>query len=149
MPSEIYIPEPFRRRYGGRNATLGSETLIYFRRLSDQHLVIPPVSWAKTPRGYVKMEANSAKELEKISKEFEAQKQREFAGIDEKQCQRIEAKHAEIRGRLHTRMNSAACSQLERDFIKAALKRLEAGEANLRPRRIEGHLACEDTEAER
>lgn len=139
--SNLYIPDAIRRR-DGRNATLGSETLIYFRRISDQHLIIPMVCWAQTPRGYVRMEANSAKELERVSREFEAQKQKEGAITDD-QYRRIEAKHAEIRGRLHTRMNSAACSQFERDFIKGALKHLEEGEQRLKRRRVEGHLAIE------
>lgn len=138
--SELYIPEAIRRR-DGRNATLGKETLFYFRRISDQHLIIPPVSWAKPPHGYVKMEANSAAELEKISREFEKQKQREFAQIDEVQCARIEAKHKQLRSKLHAAKNVAGTSNAARDMINHVLKRLEEGEKNLRQRRIEGHLA--------
>lgn len=105
--------------------------------------MIPPVAWAQTPRGYVRMEANSAHELERVSKEFEAQKKCEFAMIDEAQCARIEAKHKEIRGRLHAAKSCAGTSNAARDMIDRVLKKLEEGEKNLRQRRIEGHLAIE------
>lgn len=137
--SEIYLPAAVR----SRNATLGSETLIYFERLSDGRIIIPPVHWASPPPGYVKMEANSSAQLEKISRRFEAQKQSEWARVDERRCALIEAKHKEIRGRLQLRMKSAGCGLREKDFIRAALKKLEEGEKNLRQRRVTGNFAIE------
>lgn len=136
--AEIYLPAAVRRR----NATLGSETLIYFRRLSDQHLIIPPVCWARTPRGYVRMEANSARELEKVSREFEKQKEKAVALTDD-QIRRIESKHAEIRSRLHAAKHCAGTSNTARDMIDLALKRLDEGEQALKRRSIHGHLSIE------
>lgn len=139
MADKIWLPSHLRQR----NATLGSETLIYFQRISDGHLIIPPVCWAKTPDGYVRMEANSAKKLETVSKQFEAQKQREFAVVDERRCRIIEAKHKELRDRLNHAMANAP-TQRVKDFIRLALNRLEEGEQKLRPRKIEGHLLIEE-----
>jgi hypothetical protein len=142
-----------------RNAGLGSEKLIYFERLRDGHLIIPPVVNAPLPTcrlpqghdrnnpnclcGYVRREANSVRELEAVSKRKEAQRQADFARIDEVHVRRMEAKTAEIRRRLHHRMQETH-SQFEKDFIRGALKQLEAGEKNWRPRKIEGHFHIEE-----
>jgi hypothetical protein len=141
-----------------RNARLGSDTLVYFERVSDGHLIIPPVTWAPAPVcrlpqghdrqhpscmcGYVKKEARTVAELEAVSKRKEAQRKADFARVDEKHIQRMEAKTAEVRRRLHHRMQETK-SQFEKDFIRLTLKRLEEGEANWRGRRVEGHLAIE------
>lgn len=135
--SEIYIPEAVK----SRNAGLGKETLIYFRRIADQHIIIPMVAHALTPRGYVKMEANSARELERISKEYEVQKQREFAMIDEARQGKIEAYHKNLRSKLHEAKKTA--SPAGRDMIDRILRNLEEGERRLKFRKIEGHLAIE------
>src|SRR5208337_2005895 len=112
--SELILPR------GTRNARLGSEALIYFERVRDGHLIIPPVTWAPLPAcrlgqghsrdnpncmcGYVKREARSAKEIEQVSKRKEAQRKTDFARVDEKHIQIMEKKTAEIRRRLHVRM---------------------------------------------
>jgi hypothetical protein len=148
-----------------RNATLGSETLFYFQRVDDGRIIIPPVWWATPPEcrlpkghdrsdqncmcGYVKKEANSAHELERVSRLFERQRQAEFARVDEAHIKRMEAKMKEVRGKLHTAMHRSGISQFERDFIRAALKKLEAGEAGWRDRRVQGHFEIESTEAKR
>ncbi len=157
MP-ELWLPPSVRR-----NATLGSDALIYFERVSDGRLIIPPVSQAPTPTcrlpkphtqtreclcGYIKKEANSVHDLERISKRFEAQKKAEFAQIDEVHQKRIAAKMGQIRSRLHTRM-ATTHSQFEKDFIRAALKKLEEGEGGFAPRRVEGHFSIESEEARR
>ena len=153
--SEIYLHAAVRRR----NATLGSEKLIYFERVGDGRLIIPPVHWAplpvcKLPKphdrsnenclcGYVKREADSAAALEKVSRRFEAQKKSEWARVDENRCRIIEEYHKQLRSKLNAAMNSAGTSQLAKDLIKAALRKLEEGERNLRQRRIEGNFAIE------
>lgn len=129
-----------------RNATLGADTLIYFERLSDGHLIIPPVARAQTPKGYVRMEADSLRKLEQVSKRFEAQKRREFALVDEKFARKLEAKMSEIRGRLnHRRANTR--SQREKDIIGYVLQKLENDERAIRYRKIEGHLHIEEHES--
>lgn len=159
MP-KVWIP-PSSSVARSRNARLGSEALIYFERVGDGRLIIPPVCWAQVPVcklpkphertrdcvcGYIRREARTVQELEKISKRFEEQKKREFAMIDEPHRRRIAAKMAEVRSRLNTRLLQTD-SQFEKDFIRIALKRLEAGEKGWEPRRIEGHLHIESTEA--
>lgn len=135
-----------------RNAQLGKEALIYFRSISldpftgKQRILIPPVHQAPTPNGYVRCEANSVKELESVSREFEAQKRSDFGQVDEIHLQRVMAKMTAIRKRLNARLLSADCNQFERDFIRLSLIRLQDGEKNLQPRRIEGYLGCEATE---
>lgn len=146
-----------------RNAGLGNDKLIYFERVPDGRLIIPPVAYAPDPVcqipkphmltdnclcGYVRREADSVNDLERISRRYEAQKKSEFARVDEKHQARMEAKMAEIRSRLHYAAKNAR-TPLERDLIRAALKRLEPGEANWRPRRFEGHLQIEATEERR
>lgn len=153
---EIYIPEAIRRR---DNATLGSEKLIYFERVSDGRLIIPPVGWAPLPVchvpkphersddncvcGYVKREADSAAALDKISRRYEAQKKSEWARIDENRCRIIEEYHKNLRSKLHAVINSAESSPLAKDLIRAALKKLEEGERNLRQRTISGNFSIE------
>ena len=142
-----------------RNAGLGSEKLIYFERLRDGHIIIPPVIWAKLPVchlpqghdrnnpnclcGYVKKEANSARELEAVSRRKEAQRQADFARIDLPHQLRIARKMAEVRKRLNTRLLQTH-SQFEKDFIRAALKQLERGEKNWAPRKVEAHFHIEE-----
>jgi len=151
--SELILPR------NPRNARLGSEALIYFERIRDGHLIIPPVTWAPLPVcqlpaghsrenpncmcGYVKKEARSVKEIEQVSRRKEAQRKADFARVDEIHIRRMEAKTAEIRRRLHHRMQETH-SQFEKDFIRLTLKRLEAGEENWRGRKIEGHLHIEE-----
>ena len=141
------------------NARLGSEALIYFERIRDGHLIIPPVNWAPLPVcrlpqghsrdnpncqcGYAKREARSVREIEQVSKRKEAQRKADFARVDEVHIRRMEAKTAEVRRRLHARMQETH-SQFEKDFIRLTLKRLEDGERNWRERKIEGHLAIEE-----
>jgi len=93
--------------------------------------------------GYVKKEARSVKEIEQVSRRKEAQRKADFARVDEIHIRRMEAKTAEIRRRLHHRMQETH-SQFEKDFIRLTLKRLEAGEENWRGRKIEGHLHIEE-----
>jgi hypothetical protein len=154
--SSIWLPPHMRRKAG-----LGSDTLIYFERIGDGRLIIPPVPWAETPVcrlpkphprdrnclcGYIRKEANTVAELERVSKRKEAQRRQDFAAIDEPHQRRVAAKMAEVRSRLHHRMQTTH-SQYEKDFIRAALKALERGEVNWAPRQIEGHLQIESTEA--
>lgn len=156
--SELILPRTLAPR-NQRNARLGSETLIYFERVFDGHLIIPPVTWVPLPVcrlpqghshddancmcGYVKKEARTASELEAVSKRKEAQRKADFARVDEHHIRRMETKSAEIRRRLHHRMQETH-SQFEKDFIRLTLKRLEAGEANWRGRKIEGHFHIEE-----
>lgn len=142
-----------------RNAGLGSEKLIFFERVIDGHIIIPPVVSAPLPVcrlpqghdrknpnclcGYVRKEANSAKELEAVSRRKEAQRKVDFARVDEKHLRIMEAKMRAIRERLHTRM-SQTHSQFEKDFIRGALKSLEQGEKSWRPRQVDGHFHIEE-----
>jgi len=154
--SRIYLPKHVR----SRNAGLGSEKLIYFERITDGRIIIPPVWWAPLPVcrlpkphdigvnrdclcGYVKREANTAKELEAVSRRNEAQLQSEFAQVDEKFAAKLEAKMNEVRAKLRLAM-SRAKSNLERDTLKYALKKLEDRERSIRKRKVEGHLAIEE-----
>jgi hypothetical protein len=156
--SSLWLPPSMRR-----NATIGADALVYFERVSDGRLIVPPVREAKAPVcrlpkphpedrnclcGYIRKEATSVQELERVSKRFEEQKRKEFAQVDEVHQRRIAAKMSEIRARLHHRMQTTH-SQFEKDFIRAALKSLERGEQSWGPRRIEGHFAIESTEAPR
>lgn len=136
-----------------RNAGLGNETLYYFRSVSldpvsgKQRLLIPMVKEQPTPAGYVRCEANTRQELEKISREYEDQKRSDFARVDDLHLARMTAKLTAIRQRLNAKLLSATTSQFERDFIRMALKKLEEGEKNIQPRRIEGCLHMESHEA--
>lgn len=136
-----------------RNAGLGSDTLYYFRSiavdpvLGRQRIQVPMVKDQAPPDGYVRCEANSVKELEKVSREYEDQKRRDFARVDEAHLLRMTAKISAIRKRLNSRLLEAGVSQKERDFIRLALVRLQEGEKNIQPRKIDAHFAIESTEA--
>lgn len=135
-----------------RHATLGKESLIYFRSIAidnftgKQRIIIPMICDAKTPDGYVRCEANTVKDLESVSREFEAQKRADFAKVDEAHLQRMMVKVKSVRDRLNYRLLRTR-NQFEKDFIRLSLKKLEEGEKNLMPRRVEGCLAIESTEA--
>lgn len=135
-----------------RNAGLGADTLIYFRSIhidpitGRQRLSIPMVIDAPTPHGYVRCEANSVAELEKISREFEAQKKSDFARVDDNMLLQMQAKMSVIRGRMNYRLLRTT-SNKEKDILRAALKKLEETEKYLQPRRIEGCLGIEQAEA--
>ena len=135
-----------------RRAGLGKEALIYFRSIAidpvtgRQRLSIPMVCDAPTPAGYVRCEANSTADLEKISREFETQKKSDFARVDDNMLLKMHAKMSEIRSRMNYRLLRTTSSK-EKDILRAGLKKLEETEKYLQPRRIEGCLAIESTEA--
>jgi hypothetical protein len=146
--SELLLPRHLR------TPSVPDNVLIYFERVPDGRLIVPPVAHAPTPNcklgfrherthprclcGYVRREVRGVHELEAVSRRYEKQKQSEFAQIDEKHQARIAAKMAEIRSRLHYAMKTA--SPLGKDLIRAALKKLDDGERNWGPRKIEAHL---------
>jgi hypothetical protein len=152
--SELLLPRHMRPSFSGPD-----NVLIYFERVPDGRLIVPPVAHAPTPKcrltarhershpgclcGYVRREVSGARELEKISKRYEQQKRDDFAKIDEAHYNRIAAKMKEIRSRLNHQMANAR-SNREKDLIRYALKRLEEGEKNWGPRRIEAHLHIEE-----
>ena len=142
-----------------RTPSVADNVLTYFERVPDGRLIVPPVAHAPTPEcrlnfrherthpgclcGYVRREVRGARELEAVSRRYEKQKQSEFAQIDEKHQKRIAEKMGEIRSRLNHAMANAP-TQLAKDLIRAALKKLEEGERNWGPRKIEAHLHMEE-----
>lgn len=145
--SDVIVPSR------SRNAGLGSDTLYYFRSVSidpvlgRQRILVPMVKEQAPPDGYVRCEANSMKELERVSREYEAQKRSDFARVDAVYLAKVTAKIAMVRKRLNQRLMESGVSEFERDFIRVALVKLAEGEKNIQPRRIEGCFAIESTDA--
>lgn len=135
-----------------RSAYLGKDSLYYFRSIrldpvtGKQRLIIPMVIDADCPPGYVRCEANTVADLERVSREYEAQKRADFARVDEAHLARCTEKMRVLRGRIHDALNAATTNK-QKDVLRYILKKLEEGEKNFMPRRIEGHLAIESTEA--
>lgn len=122
-----------------------SEALVYFLN-AQGHIVIPMVGDAATPPGYERRTVKNMYEIEQVSRRYAAQKQRMFDTLDEASAKRVEDKMAEVRSRLHHRMQTTH-SQFEKDFIRYALQRLEEDERKLRIRQYEMHLEMEAKEA--
>jgi hypothetical protein len=121
-------------------------TFVYFENVLGR-IVIPPAIDGPTPDGYIRKEiqTRNIREVEAVSRRFNAQKQSDFAQMNEAQQARIEAAEAIVRSNLNARLASNI-SNYERDFIRGALKRMQ----ELRPKKIvrpEGHLTMEATEA--
>jgi len=144
-----------------RDATPGGpdNVLIYFERISDGRLIVPPVAHAPTPVcrlpkphqmgsanclcGYVRREVRGWRELEKISKRYELQRQCDFEVIDEAHYKRVQAKMEELRSRIRYAMANARSNRV-RDTLRYVLKRLEDGEKRWAPRKIEAHFHIEE-----
>jgi hypothetical protein len=133
--SNIWLPKP-KPKEGA---------LVYFTSASGA-ISIPMITDVPTPAGWQRHEVHSAKAIEDVSRRFAAQKQTMFDQADEKLIARLEAKMAEVRGKLHYTMQHTS-SQFEKDFIRYALKKLEEDENKLRTRKYEMHLEMEAKES--
>lgn len=120
---------------------------VYFENAA-RRIIIPPIADAQAPKGYQRHEipTRNFREVESVSKRFNAQKKLDFEQADVFQQMRMDAMEAKVRGTLTTRLLSSNISNFERDFIRIALRRME----EIRPKKVvrpEGHLTMEATEA--
>lgn len=119
---------------------------VYFENAA-RRIIIPPIADAQAPEGYQRHEipTRNFREVESVSKRFNAQKKLDFEQADVFQQMRMDAMESKVRGALNTRLTQNI-SQFERDFIRIALKRMD----EIRPKKVvrpEGHLTMEATEA--
>lgn len=143
MSSGLILPASYRKK----EASFADNTFTYLEN-KEGHIIIPLDESGARRAGYQRYDIpmGNIREVERVSRRYEAQKQREFMVADAAFVARAEARFAKIRSQLHTNRTNAK-TQFERDFITLALKRLEERENQLKCRKVEGLLHCEHTEA--
>lgn len=138
--SDLLLPSHYRKNDNSFNP----QTFTYLQN-KEGHIIIPLDESGVRRKGYQRFDIpmHNTREVERVSRLFEAQKQREFMTASQAQIQRAEAAMEKIRSRIRQKMQSSSTSPFERDALAHTLKRLDERHRQLNMRKVEGFLHCE------
>lgn len=111
-----------------------SQACVYFVNARG-HMRIPARTTDPTPAGYARRTAYTAKDKERVSSMFEAQKRREFDAMDAVQRVAAERQLKESVSRLNQELSRSDLTQRERDTTRAAIALLYARHGKRAPKR--------------
>lgn len=139
--AELWLPPEYRKKQQ-EPAGIG-QVLVYFENAAGR-ISIPAVTHQQAPLGWQRHEIplKNVREIERVSKRMEAQRQKDFDNVDGPFALRLAARMQKVREKLNTILLTTK-SDFERDFLRKALKQLEEKERRLRQRRVEGYLHME------
>lgn len=93
--------------------------VVYFER-ADGYVYVPADSSRQTPAGYERKEANTLKEIDKLTTRLNRQDQQQFDRIFEQDHAQLVEFHNRKREILGRRLLAVDCTPIERAFIRSA-----------------------------
>lgn len=100
------------------------EPVIYFER-SDGHVMLAPYSEMRAPFPYIRMEAGTLGEIDRLVERMKQQELRQMRQESESEEVKVEAAHNIVRDRMRQRLASSQTPQKEKDFIREYLNLME------------------------